>query len=201
MRRQYAGAAQAAQLTAGLAASTAALTISCDDLTNWPDGSIGPFYVVVDRGLASEEKILCVSRSGNTLTVFDDGLTNGRAADDTSLTSHNSNAVIEHIFTATDANEANLHVNSTDSVHGVEGDVVGTTDIQTLTNKTISQGQITGLTAALAAKAALAGATFTGEVDVVSATATGSTSVRQITISTADPTGGADGDIWVKYVP
>jgi hypothetical protein len=46
------------------------------------------------------------------LTVFDDGLTNGRAADDTSITSHTTNAVIEHVFTATDANEANLHVNT-----------------------------------------------------------------------------------------
>lgn len=112
MRRQYAGAAQAAQLTANLAGSTAATSISCDDLSNWPDGTIGPFYVVIDRGQVNEEKILCSLRSGNTLTVYDDGLTNGRAADDTSLYSHNANAVIEHVFTATDANEANLHVNT-----------------------------------------------------------------------------------------
>ena len=156
MRRQYAGAAQAAQLTAGLAASTAALTIVCDDLSNWPDGTIGPFYVVIDRGLANEEKILCATRSGNTLTVYDDGLTNGRAADDTSLSSHNSNAVIEHVFTATDANEANLHVNSESGVHGVAGDLVGTTDTQTLTNKTISQSQITNLVTDLAGKASVA---------------------------------------------
>lgn len=112
MRRQYEGAAQAAQLTTALGGSTVDQTIICDDLTNWPDGTVGPFYVVIDRAKNTEEKILCLSRSGNTLTVFDDGLTNGRAADGTSITAHAANAVIEHVFTATDADEANLHVNT-----------------------------------------------------------------------------------------
>lgn len=112
MRREYVGGAQSARLTASLGGTTAALTISCNDLTNWPTGTGStPFYVVIDRGTASEEKILCASRSGNTLTVFDDGVTNGRGADDTSITSHSSNAVIEHVFTATDADEANAHIN------------------------------------------------------------------------------------------
>ena len=113
MRRSYEGAAQAAQLTLDLGGSTSDLTIYCDDLTNWPTGTGDrPFFVVIDRGKATEEKILCVSRAANVLTVFDDGLTNGRAADDTSITAQTTNAVIEHVFTATDANEANLHVNT-----------------------------------------------------------------------------------------
>lgn len=113
MRRSYEGAAQAAQLTQDLGGSTGDLTIYCDNLTNWPTGTGGfPFFVVIDRGKATEEKILCSSRSGNVITVFDDGLTNGRASDDTSITSHTTNSVIEHVFTATDANEANLHVNT-----------------------------------------------------------------------------------------
>lgn len=112
MRRQYAGGAKPAYLTAGLGGTTGDLTITCDDLSNWPDGSVGPFYVVVDRGLAAEEKILCSSRSGNTLTVYNVGLVNGRGADGTTIIAHNSNAEIEHIFTATDADDANLHVNT-----------------------------------------------------------------------------------------
>jgi hypothetical protein len=165
MRRQYSGGAQPAQLTTGLGNSTSDRTIYCDDLTNWPDGSIGPFYIVIDRAKASEEKILCSSRTGNILTVFDDGVTNGRAADGTSITAHAANAITEHIFTATDANEANLHVNSTTGVHGVSGSVVGTTSTQTLTNKTISgaantlssiaQASVTSLVSDLAAKAPL----------------------------------------------
>lgn len=114
MRRDYTGGAAPAALTVALGGSTAALTIICDDLTGWPDGTGDkPFYVVIDRGTASEEKILCATRASNTIAVYDNGIDNGRAADDTSITSHAVNAVIEHVFTATDADEANLHVNTT----------------------------------------------------------------------------------------
>lgn len=145
MRREYVGAAQKAYLTAALGGSTANLTITCDNLTNWPTGVSGrPFYVVIDRNTASEEKILCASRAGNTITVYDDGLTNGRAADGTSITTHSINAEIEHVFTATDADEANAHVNASSGVHGLTGAVVGTTDTQTLSNKTLNNTTFTG---------------------------------------------------------
>ena len=117
MRRQYAGGAKPAQLTAQLGGSTANLTIDCDDLSGYPDGSVGPFYVVIDRGLVNEEKILCVSRTGNTLTVYDSGLVNGRGVDGTVVSSHSIGSEIEHVFTATDADEANFHVNN-DAIHG-----------------------------------------------------------------------------------
>jgi hypothetical protein len=35
--------------------------------------------------------------------------------------------------------------------------------------------------------------------NVASPTATGTTGVRQITISTSAPSGGADGDVWLKH--
>ena len=145
MRREYVGAAQKAYLTAALGGSTSNLSIVCDDLTNWPTGISGrPFYVVIDRNTASEEKILCASRAGNTITVFDDGLVNGRGSDGTSITTHSSNAEIEHVFTATDADEANAHVNASAAVHGLTGSVVGTTDTQTLSNKTLNNTTFTG---------------------------------------------------------
>lgn len=119
MRREYVGGAQSARLSSSLGGTVADLTISCNDLSNWPTGIGGkPFYVVIDRGTISEEKILCSSRSGNTLTVYTDGPVTGRGADDTNITSHSANALIEHVFTATDADEANAHVNdSTTDVH------------------------------------------------------------------------------------
>jgi hypothetical protein len=133
-RREYKGAAQAAVLTAVLGGSTADVQLICSDLTNWPSG-IGsrPFFIVVDRGTASEEKILCSSRTGNVLTVFDNGVTNGRAADGTAITSHSINAVVEHVFTATDADEANAHINGTTNVHGIP-------DTTLLATKTYADG-------------------------------------------------------------
>lgn len=113
MRREYRGGAARAQLVSVLGSSTANLTITCDNLTNWPTGISGrPFYVVIDRNTPSEEKILCTSRTSNTITVFDDGLSNGRGADGTSITTHAIGSYIEHVFTATDADEANAHVNN-----------------------------------------------------------------------------------------
>lgn len=153
MRRQYEGGAQPSVLTSALGSSTADLTIFCNDLSNWPTGTGSrPFYVVIDRGKANEEKILCSSRAGNTLSVYNVGLVNGRAADGTPISQHSINAVIEHVFTATDADEANAHVNASAAVHGVVGNVVGTSDIQTLTNKTLTNPTING-------------ATFTGTVN------------------------------------
>lgn len=166
MRRDYTGGAQASVLTALLGASTTDKTIYCNDLTGWPTGAGSrPFYIVIDRGKSSEEKILCASRSGNILSVYDDGVTNGRGADDTSITSHAANAVVEHVFTATDANEANAHVNASGGVHGVAGVLAGVTATQTFTNKTMSgsdntfsaipQSAVTNLASDLALKAPL----------------------------------------------
>jgi hypothetical protein len=112
MRREYRGGARAATLTQPLGGSTSDLTIFCSDLSNWPTGANDrPFYVVIGRETPLEEKLLCASRSGNVITVFNTGLVNGRGADDTNIASHSSGAIIEHVFTATDANEANAFVN------------------------------------------------------------------------------------------
>ena len=174
-RREYAGAAAPSYITSTLGGTSSDVTIYCNNLTNWPDGTIGPFFVVIDRGTANEEKILCSSRTGNTLTVV---ASTGRGSDDTTISAHSSGAVIEHVFTATDADEANYHVNtaastSTVAIHGLQdgSSVVGTTDTQTLENKTIDgadntlvvpQSQVTNLTADLALKAPLASPALTG---------------------------------------
>lgn len=211
MRRSYAGGAQTAKLTADLGGSTANLTIYCDDLTNWPTGTGGyPFYVVIDRGKSTEEKILCASRTGNVISVYDNGVTNGRAADGTSITAHTANAVIEHCMTATDADEANAHVNASSNVHGLSGSVVGTTDTQTLTNKTltaptINNGTITG---SLTGSITMTGGTITGatSISASSISASGAQTLasfraRNTYVAIAAPTSGDgnDGDMWIQY--
>ena len=109
-RRSFAGGAVATTLASGLAAGATSASIAAS--TGWPDGSAGDFYIVIDPDTASEEKILVDTRAGTTL----DGLTRG--VDGTSDTSHSAGAVVKHVFTATDADEANAHVNDAD-VDGV----------------------------------------------------------------------------------
>jgi hypothetical protein len=160
MRRQYAGGAKPTTLSGSLGGSTGDLSISGTDFSNYPDGSVGPFYIVIDRGQVTEEKILCVSRTSNTITVYNTGLTNGRGNDGTNVVAHSVGATVEHVFTATDADEANSHVNNTTSAHGLTiANVVTTSGTQTLTNKTISQSQVTNLVTDLAAKFPLVVAT------------------------------------------
>ena len=101
--RMYKGSARATYLTGPLDAS--AMTIPTNGLTGWPDGSIGPFYAVINRSKPNEEKILCSSYSGTDLIVAE------RGADDTSAQNHGDQSIIEHVITATDARQANHHVN------------------------------------------------------------------------------------------
>jgi hypothetical protein len=128
-RREYKGAATPTTITGGITNSSTSLTLT--DATNWPTGS---FSLVIDPGLAGEEKILATSRSGTTVTLTT------RGYDNTTASSHNAGAIIYPVPTAVDFDEANAHVNATTGVHGLTGAVVGTTDTQALTNKDLSSG-------------------------------------------------------------
>lgn len=76
-----------------------------------------------------------------------------------------------------------------------------TTSIGDISNTEI--GYLDGVTSAIQTqlndRALLSGATFTGNVSVVSPTASESKGVREITISISTPSGGADGDVWLVY--
>jgi hypothetical protein len=96
-RRQYAGAAAATTITAGI--NTTDTTCSLAATTGWPSTPAVPFYVVIDPGTSAEEKC-SATISGSTLTLT-------RGQDDTSASSHSSGATIYPVFTANDADEAN----------------------------------------------------------------------------------------------
>lgn len=97
-RRQYKGAA--VQTTTTNALSTVETSCGITSSTGWPSTAAVPYYVVIDPGTSSEEKCLATI-SGLTLTLT-------RAQDDTSATTHTSGATIYPIFSADEADEANL---------------------------------------------------------------------------------------------
>jgi hypothetical protein len=132
--RKFSGGAALTTLNGNI--TSGATTIVLTDASTWP--ATGAFSFVLDRGNAGEEKILAASRSGNTITVTT------RGYDGSSALAHTSGVAAEHIPTAIDFQEANDHVNATTGVHGVSGALVGTTDTQSLSNKTLTSPTISG---------------------------------------------------------
>ena len=112
-RRQYAGAAAATTISAGI--NTSDTTCSLTATTGWPSTAGVPFYVVIDPGTSAEEKC-SATISGSTLTLT-------RAQDDTSASSHSAGATIYPVFTANDADEANEVVSKLTT----KGDILVTT--------------------------------------------------------------------------
>ena len=99
-RRSYAGAAPACTLTNSITAgdTTALLT---GTVTAWNNTANGPFFMVIDPGLVTEEKVLVGSRTGSSLSSMT------RGVDGTTAASHAAGATCYPVFTATDADEAN----------------------------------------------------------------------------------------------
>ena len=97
-RRQYKGAAAQTTTTNALSVSDTSVTLTAT--TGWPAAASVPFIVVIDPGTSSEEKC-SATISGSTLTLT-------RAHDDTTAATHSSGATIYPVFSADEADEANL---------------------------------------------------------------------------------------------
>jgi hypothetical protein len=97
-RRQYKGAAASTTILAGISLSSPTCELAAN--TGWPSSSGVPFYVVIDPGTSTEEKC-SATISGTTLTLT-------RGQDDTTAVAHSANAVIYPVFSADEADEANL---------------------------------------------------------------------------------------------
>jgi hypothetical protein len=105
-----------------------------------------PFTVLIDWGLSTQEAI-SVTSAPTGVGPFTLPCTRG--IDGTVAQSHSQNAIVVHGVSAEDYNEPQVHIATGTSgssypnvIHGLANgsSVVGTTDTQTLTNKTLGSG-------------------------------------------------------------
>jgi hypothetical protein len=136
--RKYSSRSQQTTLTGGINSSaTSATVVSGSALLGGITVSAGEiFTVVIDPDTALEEIVDVTAVSTNTLTIV-------RAIDGSTGQAHSAGAVVRHMAIGRDYREANTHIESTTG-HGATGAVVGTTNTQTLTNKTLTSPTITG---------------------------------------------------------
>jgi hypothetical protein len=99
------------------------------------------YTVVIDPDTALEEivDVTLYGGTGGTLTIT-------RGVDNAGTGyAHSAGAVIRHMAIGRDYQEANDHIEATTG-HGATGAVVGTTNTQTLTNKTLTAPTVSSLT-------------------------------------------------------
>lgn len=111
VRKGYKGAPAQAVLTNSPTNSDTSFVV--DTVVGW--AATFPFYCVVEPGTSREEKVKVTAISGSTLTVV-------RGQDDTSAQGHTSGSSIYPVFTADEADEANLVA----SAMTTKGDLIST---------------------------------------------------------------------------
>jgi hypothetical protein len=125
--RFYSSVAGQMTLTTGISSLDTVMTVN--NTAGLPGST--PYTLIVEPGTVSEEIVTVSSVASNTLTVI-------RGEDGTVGAAHSAGSVVEHAASARDLREPQQHIAATTGVHGVAGSVVGTTDTQTLSGKSIS---------------------------------------------------------------
>ena len=140
--RKYSSRSQQTTLAGALnSTATSVVVVSASALLGGATITAGEtFTAVIDPDTALEEIVDITAVSSNTLTITR-GVENAGTGQ-----AHSAGAAVRHMAIGRDFREANTHIEATSAVHGITGSVVGTTDTQTLTNKTIdtASNTITG---------------------------------------------------------
>jgi microcystin-dependent protein len=144
--------------------TTLKFSISSSDLTLEVNSTAGfptsyPYTLALGYDLSNEELVTIIGASSNVLTVGTTvaGGANiaGRGVDGTNDQAHAAGEPVKHVISARDMTESQAHIASEAGTHGITGSFVGTTDTQTLTNKTITGGTVNPTTLQQAGVAAV----------------------------------------------
>lgn len=158
--------------------------------SGWPSV---PFTAVLDIGTASQEPVDVTNVVGTTWTIT-------RAIDGTLGFQHGVGATVTHGDIGRDFREARSHIDASSTpdatgknVHGLatSSSVVGTTDVQTLTNKSLTAPTVTGTVGGSAtySNPTLTTATFSGATAMGAGAWTGTGSLLEPSVGSSGQTG------------
>ena len=140
--RKYSSRAQQTTLSSAITDTATSMTVVSGSAVMGGKTLTGSqtYTLVIDPDTSLEEIVdVTLYSSGNTLTIT-------RNRDGSSAVAHSAGAVVRHMIIGRDLQEANDHIEASSAVHGLSGTVVGTTDSQTLSAKTLTTPTVNGAT-------------------------------------------------------